>query len=157
MQNRNGIKMISASIDRYSDAVVRLRIQLPLSRVHLPEDGPGLWNAHKIAVGQSVRLLMPVAQWFSDHPFSVMATGLECDRENGTDVGYIDLLIRQQQGLTLQLSGHVGTTKDGRARRRGFRSTKEVSVILEGPYGHSPHAAVSPNFVPFLCKSCTRV
>ncbi|KAK0554897.1 ferric-chelate reductase [Tilletia horrida] len=142
VQNRNGIKLVSASIDRYSSSVVRLRVQLPLSRVKVPEDPPALWNTHKISAGQSVRLLMPVAQWFSDHPFSVMATGLECDRENGRDVGYIDLLIRQQQGLTQQLSSHVGTTKDGKARRRGFRSTKEVSVILEGPYGHSPQAAV---------------
>lgn len=165
-----------AQLTSYADgAYTRVRIQVPASRLRLApsassslvssymnlEDatkqcstsssrsfcnGPMLAGA-RIGAGDDVRITIPRLQWVGDHPFSVFAVG-RCKTGN-PDMGYVDLVIQRQAGLTQKLSQlaqelSTYTTDESRrpsnmylqqaVRRKGQR----VRVVIDGPFGRSP-------------------
>ncbi|KAL9935553.1 hypothetical protein V8E36_005901 [Tilletia maclaganii] len=125
----------TATLTTHGEGLIRLRITLPLSRVQLPGDS---LTAHdvipRIAPGHSVRILVPRVQFFSDHPFTVIGTG-KLSEEGNDDAGYVDLLIRQQQGFTRQLS-KLQTLKNNDADVEVNQAVvRQSAVIVEGPYG----------------------
>lgn len=84
----------------------------------------------RISAGQSIGLTVPCLQWMGDHPFTVMATGM--DDETGT--GYLDLAIKANQGLTKKIADvlHVRLEELDALDRV---TNESVSVLIEGPYG----------------------
>lgn len=120
-----------AELTSYGDgAYIRVRIQVPLSRLRLPahsstsptgswidfEDeskgrggretisssGFSLLEFARISAGDDIRISVPRLQWVGDHPFSVFAVGRCKSGQRG--MGFVDLIVQRQSGLTQKLS-----------------------------------------------------
>ncbi|EST10226.1 FAD-binding 8 [Kalmanozyma brasiliensis GHG001] len=120
-----------AELTSYGDgAYIRVRIQVPLSRLRLPPSATtsltGSWidledeskgrggrrvnspsNASlldfaRIGAGDDIRISVPRLQWVGDHPFSVFAVGRCKNGRRG--MGFVDLIVQRQSGLTQKLS-----------------------------------------------------
>ncbi|KAJ1032373.1 hypothetical protein NDA16_000400 [Ustilago loliicola] len=120
-----------AELTSYGDgAYIRMRIQVPATRLNLPEWRPssslsssidfgqdveqhrdGRCNllrkssslgTAKIGAGDDIRITIPKLQWVGEHPFSVFAVG-RC-KSGSPGMGYVDLVIQRQAGLTQKLS-----------------------------------------------------
>lgn len=111
-------------------AYIRMRTQIPASRLHLPtspassslassfdldDDGNSrlsglasllrsstVLNPAKIGAGDDIRITIPKLQWVGEHPFSVFAVG-RC-KLGIPGMGYVDLVIQRQGGITHKLS-----------------------------------------------------
>ncbi|KAK0525994.1 ferric-chelate reductase [Tilletia horrida] len=130
----------TATLTTHADDLVRLRIRLPLSRLHLPgEQASSSTVLTRIAPGHSVRILVPRLQFFSDHPFTVIGTGRL--PEAGDDIGFLDLLIRQQKGFTRHLS-KLQSVDAGAVDVESGTIVKQSAVIVEGPSGEIHHDAL---------------
>lgn len=156
-------------------AYIRMRIQVPASRLRLPpttssssltsyinledeskrRDGglsrslanSSVLGVARIGAGDDVRITIPRLQWVGEHPFSVFAVG-RCKTGN-PDMGYVDLVIQRQSGLTQKLSKlaeklSTPTMSEGRGPsdaylQRAVRPKgKRVKVVIDGPFGKSP-------------------
>ncbi|KAE8258472.1 hypothetical protein A4X13_0g1660 [Tilletia indica] len=128
---KNGC-IATGTITKHGDDLLRFRIELPLSRIQVPgqknESGS---IVSRIAPGHSLRILVPRIQFFSDHPFTVLSTGKLSD---GDGMGYVDLLIRQQQGFTKHMS-KLENVVESIDLESGAVVAKRSAVIVEGPYG----------------------
>ncbi|KAJ1591245.1 hypothetical protein NDA11_007535 [Ustilago hordei] len=153
-------------------AYIRMRIQIPASRLCLPpltvstsldsslELGKNmkhccnvatgslpnavLFRTAKIGAGDDIRISVPKLQWVGEHPFSVFGVG-RC-KSGSPDMGYIDLVIQRQAGLTQKLSklaeeltassslGSIDSGDEHSSRPKGRR----VRVVIDGPFGKSP-------------------
>lgn len=101
----------------------------------------------RIGAGDDVRITIPKLQWVGGHPFSVLAVGLCKSGEPG--MGYIDLVIQRQAGITRKLSelaqeelpwsGSENRGPKGPYLQDAVRSLpKQVKVLIDGPFGRSP-------------------
>ncbi|TKY85290.1 hypothetical protein EX895_006370 [Sporisorium graminicola] len=153
-------------------AYTRLRIQVPISRLRLPPaSSPSSSSSYvdlesddkhsvaeslrsnsvlgvaRIGAGDDVRITIPKLQWVGDHPFSVFAVG-RCKSGN-PDLGYVDLVIQRQTGVTQKLSKlgqelSLTTINDERRPCDGYlrqavrTKGKRVRVVIDGPFGRSP-------------------
>ncbi|KAE8231249.1 hypothetical protein CF326_g3735 [Tilletia indica] len=135
---KNGC-MATGTITKHGEDLLRFRIELPLSRIQVPgqNDESGSTIVSRIAPGHSLRILVPRIQFFSDHPFTVLSTGKLSDggdQGEHSDMGYVDLLIRQQQGFTKQMS-KLENVVESIDLESGAVVPKRSAVIVEGPYG----------------------
>ncbi|CBQ70227.1 related to FRE6-Ferric reductase [Sporisorium reilianum SRZ2] len=165
-----------AELTSYGEgAYTRLRIQVPASRLRLAPspsssssssyfdlEDEGKQPKHRISdslrdsatlgvarigAGDDIRITIPKLQWVGDHPFSVFAVG-RC-KSGSPDMGYVDLVIQRQAGLTQKLSklaqelSSPTITDDRRPSdmylRHAVRTKgKRVRVVIDGPFGRSP-------------------
>lgn len=165
-----------AELTSYGDgAYTRVRIQVPASRLRLSpvatssEVSPWidledeskqrrvdytdarvsgkLLDFARIGAGDDIRVSVPRLQWVGDHPFSVFAVGRS--KHGDTNMGYVDLIIQRQAGLTQKLSDlaqkldsppsdfYLGSSDSflpSATRPKG----KRVRVVIDGPFGRSP-------------------
>ncbi|SPO22892.1 related to FRE6 - Ferric reductase [Ustilago trichophora] len=168
--------MRKAELTSYGNgAYTRMRIQVPVSRLRLPNDASSsslasyidfedetkqrlgsisrslgdssLLGFAKIGAGDDVRITIPRLQWVGEHPFSVFAVG-RCKTGN-PDMGYIDLVIQRQAGLTQKLSKLADKLSkptvvsdrgpsDAYLQRAVRQKGKRVKVAIDGPFGRSP-------------------
>ncbi|KAJ9092946.1 hypothetical protein QFC19_008544 [Naganishia cerealis] len=137
-----GRAILSGTITALPGAHIRLRVPVPLTHVVVEGDRGRRSSVWKIAAGQHVRLTVPSIQWVGDHPFTVMATG-----RIDSHVGYFDLAIKAQRGLTRKLElakGHHAVGSGSTSLPRIF------GVMVEGPYGHLlEHIYFSDNLLLF--------
>lgn len=164
-----------AELKSYSDgAYTRLRIQVPTSRLRLAsrpsksrldsatelEKGARQWlglspsHLHdpsmpgvvRIGAGDDIRITIPRLQFVGDHPFSVFAVG-RCKTGN-PNMGYVDLIIQRQAGLTRKLAvlgQELSCSKadDLRIPNDDLKQAvqhkgRRVRVVIDGPFGRSP-------------------
>ncbi|SNX82199.1 related to FRE6 - Ferric reductase [Melanopsichium pennsylvanicum] len=168
--------MRKAELTSYGNgAYTRMRIQVPASRLRLPpnsscfsitanvdlEDetkrGRGRFSRTlretsvlgiaRIGAGDDIRITIPKLQWVGEHPFSVFAVGRS--KSGNPDMGYLDLIIQRQSGLTQKLSRLAQafsrptmTThpipSDEYLRSMIQPKDKQVKVAIDGPFGKSP-------------------
>lgn len=131
-----------ASISVLTKEIVRLRITMPASRIVLPtkchsETAPSV--PARIAAGQSIGLTIPCLQWMGDHPFTVMATGMD---EEQAGMGYLDLAIKANGGLTKKLAELLHVDLEQEDLENAKVAPPSLAVLVEGPYG-SLHEEVS--------------
>ncbi|GAC93925.1 likely ferric reductase [Pseudozyma hubeiensis SY62] len=165
-----------AELKSYGDgAYTRLRIQVPASRLRLvstPSEsrsdssmelgkGPRQWfglshsrlrfhpgsGIVRIGAGDDIRITIPRLQWFSDHPFSVFAVGRR--KSDGPNMGYVDLIIQRQAGLTQKLAVLAQELSSSKAdglripnddflKQAVQNKGRRVRVVIDGPFGRSP-------------------
>ncbi|CAO1615514.1 unnamed protein product [Parajaminaea phylloscopi] len=131
--------LTKAVVTDYDGVVCRLRVEVPKSRVTAVSERPTskLWtrfrSAWKVQAGTSVRILIPRLQSWSDHPFTV----IDADHsDEGSQSGFIDLLIRPQAGMTKALMDKtVNKDESSTAESSSRQRSAEFFVVLEGPYG----------------------
>ncbi|KAJ9479872.1 putative Ferric reductase transmembrane component 3 (putative) [Pseudozyma hubeiensis] len=165
-----------AELKSYGDgAYTRLRIQVPTSRLRLAsrpskfrldsatelEKGANQWlglspshlrdtsmpGVVRIGAGDDIRITIPRLQFVGDHPFSVFAVG-RCKTGN-PNMGYVDLIIQRQAGLTQKLAvlaqelsrskaDDLRTPNDDFLKQAVQRKGRRVRVVIDGPFGKSP-------------------
>lgn len=167
--------MRKAELTSYANgAYTRMRIQVPASRLRLPsvrsshqltscfdlEDdtkrgcsrlpkllaNDSVPEVARIGAGDDIRITVPRLQWVGEHPFSVFAVG-RCKTGN-PNMGYIDLIIQRQAGLTQKLSKlaeelsqptKVAVSRSDESLHRAVRPKgNRVKVVIDGPFGKSP-------------------
>ncbi|SPO25053.1 related to FRE6 - Ferric reductase [Ustilago trichophora] len=168
--------MRKAELTSYGNgAYTRMRIQVPASRLRLPNDtsssslasymdledetkqhlgsisrslsSSSVLGIARIGAGDDIRITIPRLQWVGEHPFSVFAVG-RCKTGN-PDMGYVDLVIQRQAGLTQKLSKLADKLStptvvsdrgpsDAYLQRAVRQKGKRVKVAIDGPFGRSP-------------------
>lgn len=135
--------------------VYRVRIQLPIQMVKTDDESPASPGTlcTRIAAGQSIRMLIPRIQWTGDHPFTVVRAARDTTDASGK-AAFVELLVKKQDGMTKHLANHhrgkaEGALQDAAEKGGAARHQTQLSVALEGPYGHLP-AEVSVERQPAL-------
>lgn len=123
-----------ASVQTFGSVVCRVRIVLPATRIAEASALPSISEKAKVKAGLSIRLLLPRLQLYSDHPFTVIDSGL---LEHDTDHAFLDLLIRPGQGMTKNLCQTIdkGDKQPLLEAVGGTRRARQMQAVVEGPYG----------------------
>jgi hypothetical protein len=142
-----------ASITVLTKEVILLRISVPASHIVLPTQSPAELEPStpaRISAGQSIGLTVPCLQWMGDHPFTVMATGIDAE----TGVGHLDLAIKANQGLTKKIANVLHVRLEELDPADGVTGDQGVSVLIDGPYGKiHDQVSSSPAVMPFLTST----
>ncbi|CBQ70226.1 related to FRE4-Ferric reductase [Sporisorium reilianum SRZ2] len=125
------IKCASAQIRSYGKEYSRLRISVPSSKLRFADQHRMMGG---IAGGDDIRVTIPRLQWVGEHPFTVFAVGRQAD---DPAMGYIDLVIKTEAGLTRRLANHASKAND--VEVAGVQGDKsKVAVMIEGLFGVKP-------------------